>query len=216
LGDITLNTAGNIVGQRGAMAGYEGQAGTGRANIGQQTGQNIAQMQYGTGQDLAAGRTRVGEIQANQLQQAAMNQSRLLEGLGSFQSNLIGGQAGSLIDLQNQAAANAANQATGLASNISGLQTGLAAGQNAAYQGAARIPSQSFDYGQAFNAAAGGYNLGSGMVNQTRAGGYAPVSESVPQRRSYAQTMPNYNAAPVANPFGVPDYRTTNFKSFGP
>jgi uncharacterized protein YneF (UPF0154 family) len=191
LGDITLNTAGNIAGQRGTMAGYEGQAGMGRANIGQSTGQNIAQMQYGTGQDLAAGRTRVGEIQANQLQQAAANQARLLEGLGLYQSNLIGGQANNLIDLQNQAAVNAANQATGLASGISGLQTGLAAGQNAAFQGAARIPSQSFDYGQAFNAAAGGYNLGGGMVNQTRAGGLAPVSTSQP---SYIR--PNYGIAP--------------------
>jgi hypothetical protein len=199
LGDITLNTAGNIAGQRGAMAGYEGQAGMGRANLAQSTGQNIAQMQYGTGQDIAAGRTRVGEIQANQLQQAAMNQSRLLEGLGSFQSNLIGGQAGSLIDLQNQAAANAANQATGLASGISGLQTGLVNNQNAAFQGAARIPSQSFDYGQAFNAAAGGYNLGSGMVNQTRAGGLAPVSTSQPI---------NYGMAP---PRSIDAYQNTTY-----
>jgi hypothetical protein len=179
------------------MAGYEGQAGVGRANIGQQTGRNIAEMQYGTGQDLAAGRTRVGEIQANQLQQAAANQSLLLEGLGLYQSNLIGGQANNLIDLQNQAAVNAANQATGLASGISGLQTGLAAGQNAAFQGAARIPSQSFDYGQAFNAAAGGYNLGSGMVNQTRAGGLAPVSTSQPI---------NYGMAP---PRSIDAYQNT-------
>jgi hypothetical protein len=215
LGDITLNTAGNIAGQRGAMAGYEGQAGVGRANIGQQTGRGIAEMQYGTGQDLAAGRTRVGEIQANQLQQAAANQARLLEGLGSFQSNLIGGQAGSLIDLQNQAAVNAANQATGLASNISGLQTGLAAGQNAAFQGAARIPSQSFDYAQAFNSLAGGASLGNQLVNAKRTDGLAPVSESAAFSR-YGPYRGNYSAAPVANPFGVPDYRTTNFKSFGP
>lgn len=216
LGDITLNTAGNIVGQRGAMAGYEGQAGIGRANIGQQTGQNIAQMQYGTGQDLAAGRTRVGEIQANQLQQAAANQARLLEQLGATQANMIYDQAGNYIDMGNAAANRAAINALNLSGGISNLQTGLAAGQNAAFQGAARIPSQSFDYGQAFNAAAGGYNLGNQLVNAPRQGGLAPVSESVPQRRSYAQTMPNYNVAPVANPFGVPDYRTANFKSFGP
>jgi hypothetical protein len=190
LGDITLGTAGNIAGQRENMAAYEGQAGMGRANIGQSTGQNIAQMQYGTGQDLAAGRTRVGEIQANQLQQAAANQARLLEGLGLYQSNLIGGQAGSLIDLQNQAAANAANQATGLAGNISGLQTGLVNNQNAAFQGAARIPSQSFDYAQAFNSLAGGASLGNQLVNQTRAGGLAPVSTSQPYIR------PNYGIAP--------------------
>jgi hypothetical protein len=176
------------------MASAEGTAGLNRANIGQTTGQNIAQMQYGTGQDLAAGRTRVGEIQANQLQQAAMNQSRLLEGLGSFQSNLIGGQAGSLIDLQNQAAVNAANQATGLASGISGLQTGLAGGQNAAYQNATRINAPSFDYGQALNAAAGGYSLGGQMAGQPRAGGYAPVSTSQP---SYIR--PNYSV-----PYQVP------------
>jgi uncharacterized protein YneF (UPF0154 family) len=215
LGDITLNTAGNIAGQRENMAAYEGQAGVGRANIGQQTGRGIAEMQYGTGQDIAAGRTRVGEIQANQLQQAAANQSRLLEGLGLYQSNLIGGQADSLIDLQNQAAVNAANQATGLASGISGLQTGLAAGQNAAFQGAARIPSQSFDAGQALGAAAGGYNLGNQLVNAPRAGGYAPVSESAAFSR-YGPYRGNYSAAPVANPFGVTDFRTANFKSFGP
>jgi hypothetical protein len=212
LGDITLNTAGNIAGQRGTMAGYEGQAGTGRANLAQSTGQNIAQMQYGTGQDIAAGRTRVGEIQANQLQQAAMNQLNLLSGMGSFNANLIGNQASNLIDLQNQAAMNAANQATGLASGISGLQTGLAAGQNAAYQGAARIPSQSFDAEQALGAAAGGYNLGNQLVYEPRKGGYAPVSESVPQRRNYFQTMPNYPLpATYDNRFNVP-----NFKTVGP
>jgi hypothetical protein len=118
--------------------------------------------------------------------------------------------------MQNQAAINAANQATGLASGISGLQTGLVNNQNAAYQGASRIPSQSFDAEQALGAAAGGYNLGNQLVYEPRKGGYAKVSESVPQRRNYFQTMPNYNVAPVANPFGVPDYRTANFKSFGP
>ena len=210
LGDITMNTAANIAGQRGNMASAEGTAGLNRANIGQTTGQNIAQMQYGTGQDIAAGRTRVAEIQANQLQQAAANQSRLLEGLGLFQSNLIGGQAGSLIDLQNQAAVNAANQATGLASGISGLQTGLVNNQNAAFQGAARIPSQSFDYGQAFNAAAGGYNLGSGMVNAKRTGGLSPVSESVPSSQRYGPYKGNYSFPPN-NPFNV-----SNFKTFGP
>jgi hypothetical protein len=202
LGDITLNTAGNIAGQRGAMAGYEGQAGTGRANIGQTTGQNIAQMQYGTGQDLAAGRTRVGEIQANQLQQAAATQARLLEQLGATQANMIYDQAGNYIDMGNAAANRAAINAINLSGGISNLQTGLAAGQNAAFQGAARIPSQSFDAEQALGAAAGGYNLGNQLVYEPRKGGYAPVSESIPQRRSYAQTMPNYNVAP--QPYQVP------------
>lgn len=196
LGDITLNTAGNIGQQRGAMAGYEGQAGVGRANIGQQTGQNIAQMQYGTGQDLAAGRSRVGELQASQLQNFYGNQSRLLEGLGAYQSDMIGGQADSLINMQNQAAEQAARNALNLSGGISNLQTGLAAAQNAAYQDAARIPSQSFDYGQALDAAAGGYNLGSGMVNQTRAGGLAPVSTSQP---SYIR--PDFSRPPPINAY---------------
>ena len=201
LGDITLNTAGNIAGQRGAMAGYEGQAGIGRANLAQSTGQNIAQMQYGTGQDLAAGRTRVGEIQANQLERFYANQAGLLEGMGAYNANLIGGQAGSLIGLQNQAAVNAANQATGLASNISGLQTGLAAGQNAAYQGASRIPSQSFDPEQALGAAAGGYDLYNQLVNAKRPNGLAPVSESAAFSR-YGPYRGNYSAAP--QPYQVP------------
>ena len=196
LGDITLNTAGNIGQQRGAMAGYEGQAGVGRANIGQQTGQNIAQMQYGTGQDLAAGRTRTGELQAAQLERFYGNQANLLEGMGAYNANLIGGQADSLINMQNQAAVNAANQATGLASGISNLQTGLAAGQNTAYQGAARIPSQSFDYGQALNAAAGGASFGNQLVNAKRVGGLSPVSTSQP---SYIR--PDFSRPPPINAY---------------
>lgn len=195
LGDITLNTAGNIVGQRESMAGYEGQAGVGRANIGQQTGQNIAQMQYGTGQDLAAGRSRVGELQASQLQNFYRDQARLLEGLGAYQSDMIGGQAGSLIDMNSAAANRAAQNALNLSGGISNLQTGLAAGQNAAYQGAARIPSQSFDYEQALGSAAGGYDLYNQAVNQPRKGGPAPVSTS-----SYIR--PNYGIAP-SMPGGV-------------
>ena len=180
LGDITLSTAGNLAGQRENMAAYEGQAGIGRANIGQQTGQNIAQMQYGTGQDLAAGRTRVGELQASQLQNFYRDQARLLEGLGAYQSDMIGGQAGSLIDMNSAAANRAAQNALNLSGGISNLQTGLAAGQNAAYQGAARIPSQSFDYEQALNAAAGGASFGNQLVNAKRVGGLSPVYESKP------------------------------------
>jgi len=197
LGDITLNTAGNIAGQRGAMAGYEGQAGTGRANLAQSTGQNIAQMQYGTGQDLAAGRTRVGEIQANQLQQAAATQARLLEQLGATQANMIYDQAGNYIDMGNAAANRAAINALNLSGGISNLQTGLAAGQNAAFQGAARIPSQSFDAEQALGAAAGGYNLGNQLVYEPRKGGYAKVSTSQPI---------NYGMAP---PRSIDAYQNT-------
>lgn len=196
LGDITLGTAGNIVGQRENMAAYEGQAGIGRANIGQQTGQNIAQMQYGTGQDLAAGRTRVGELQANQLQNFYRDQARLLEGLGAYQSDMIGGQAGSLIDMNSAAANRAAQNALNLSGGISNLQTGLAAGQNAAYQGATRINAPSFDAGQVLGAAAGGYNLGNQLVNAPRAGGYAPVSTSQP---SYIR--PDFSRPPPINAY---------------
>lgn len=197
LGDITLNTAQNIAGQRGSMAGYQGQAGVALADIGLGTGRNIAEMQYGTGRDIAAGRSRAGELQAAQLRDAALEQSRLLERYGSVQSDLIGGQASKLIDIQNDAAVNAANQATGLASGISGLQTGLVNNQNAAYQGASRIPSQSFDYEQALGSAAGGYDLYSQLVNAPRKGGPAKVSTSVP---SYIR--PNYGIAP-SMPGGV-------------
>ena len=209
LGDITLNTAQNIAGQRGNMASYRGQAGAALADIGLNTGANIAEMQYGTGQNISSGRTRAGEQQANQLQQAALTQSNLLSGLGQFQSGLIGSQTGSLIDMQNQAAANAANQATGLAGNVAGMQRDLVGDQQAAFGGAARITAPSFDYGQALNAAAGGYNLGGQVVNQPRTGGLSPVSTSVPtyQRQSYGPTFPNYSLPAPQNPFGVPNFR---------
>jgi len=211
LGDITLNTAQNIAGQRGSMAGYQGQAGVALADIGLGTGRNIAEMQYGTGQDIASGRSRAGELQAAQLRDAALEQSRLLERYGSVQSDLIGGQASNLIDIQNDAAVNAANQATGLASGISGLQTGLVNNQNAAYQGASRIPSQSFDYEQALGSAAGGYDLYSQLVNAPRKGGPAKVSESVPsypRTQGYGPTYPNYSLPAPPNPFGVPNFRS--------
>ena len=210
LGDITLNTAQNIAGQRGDMANYQGQAGVALANIGQQTGRGIAEMQYGAGQDIAAGRSRAGELQASQLQQAALNQSRLLENLGTNYSNLIGGQTSNLINMQDSAANRAALNATGLSGNMANLQTGLVGDQISAYSGATRINAPSFDYGQALqgavNAAAGGYDLGTQAMNQPRAGGPAPVSNSygVP---GGAYRMPNYNVAPPPNPFGVPNFR---------
>jgi hypothetical protein len=180
------------------MAAYEGQAGIGRANIGQQTGRGIAEMQYGAGQDLAVGRTRVGEIQANQLQNFYRDQANLLEGMGAYQSDMIGGQASNLINMQNDAANRAATQATGLATGVSGLQTGLVNNQNAAYQGATRINAPSFDAGQALNAAAGGYDLYNQLVNAPRKGGYAPVYESKPI---------NYGIAPA--PRSIDAYQNT-------
>jgi hypothetical protein len=138
----------------------------------------------------------VGELQANQLQNFYRDQANLLEGMGAYQSDMIGGQASNLINMQNQAAEQAARNAMGLSQGVSGLQTGLVNNQNAAYQGATRIPSQSFDYGQVLGAAAGGYNLGNQLVNAPRAGGYAPVSTSQP---SYIR--PNYN---MAAPYQVP------------
>jgi hypothetical protein len=195
LGDITLNTVGNIAGQRTNIANAQGTAGLNRANIGQQTGQNIAQMQYGTGQDIGAGRARAGELQAGQLQNAYAGQSNLLQNLGINQANLIGGQTTDLINMQNDAATQAANLATGLSNRVSSLQTGLAQDQNAAFQGAERINSPSFDYGAALrnatNAAAGGYDLGNQAVYQQRQGGPAPVSSSIP---SYSRYGP-YNSS---------------------
>jgi hypothetical protein len=180
LGDITLNTAGNVAGQRTNIANAQGTAGLNRANIAQNTGQNIANMQYGTGQDIGAGRARAGEIQANQLQNFYANQSNLLSGMGAYNANLIGDQTSNLIGMGGDAATRAASLATGLSREVSGLQTGLAGDQNQIYQGMERINAPSFDYGSAFDAAAGGYNLGGQIVNAPRAGGPAPVSTSTP------------------------------------
>jgi hypothetical protein len=152
---------------------------------------------------------------SGQIERASLQQSRLLGDLGDFQSNLIGDQSTNLINMQNAAANQAALNATGLAGDISRLQTGLAGDQMDAYSGATRINAPSFDYEEAFNAAAGGYNLGGQVVNQPRTGGYAPVSESSPSYRRSGPYRGAGNYAP-ANPFSVPDYRTPNFRSVGP
>lgn len=208
MGDIRLNTAQNIAGQRGDMASYQGQAGAALSNIGQNTGMNIAEMQYGTGRDIALGRSRAAEQLAGQIERASLEQSRLLSSLGTNQYNAIGDQANALIDLQNQAAANAANQATGLATNVAGRQTDLLRDQMDAYSGSTRINSPSFDYEEAFGAAAGGYNLGGQVVNQPRRGGLAPVSESRPTYQ-----RPNYGIAPP--PRSIDAYQNTgpNFRN---
>jgi hypothetical protein len=215
MGDIRLNTAQNIAGQRGDMASYQGQAGVALSNIGQNTGTNIANMQYGAGQDVALGRSRAAEQLSGQIERASLEQSRLLSSLGENQYNTIGDQTADLINMQNAAANRAALNATGLATNVAGRQTDLLRDQMDAYGGATRINSPSFDYEEAFNAAAGGYNLGGQVVNQPRTGGYAPVSESSPSYRRSGPYRGAGNYAP-ANPFSVPDYRTPNFRSFGP
>lgn len=215
MGDIRLNTAQNIAGQRGDQASYQGQAGAALSNIGQNTGTNIANMQYGAGQDVALGRSRAGEQLSGQIERASLEQSRLLSSLGTNQYNAIGDQANALIDLQNQAAANAANQATGLATNVAGRQTDLLRDQMDAYSGTTRINSPSFDYEEAFGAAAGGANFYNELVNAPRKGGLSPVSDSAAFSR-YGPYRGNYSAPAPANPFSVPDYRTPNFRSVGP
>jgi hypothetical protein len=213
LGDITLNTAGNIAGQRTNQASAQGTAGLNRANIRQNTGQNIADMQYGTGQDLASGRTRAGEIQANQLENFYANQSNLLSGLGTTRADMIDQQASDLIDIGGDAATRAGYLATGLSGQVSGLQRGLVGEQMDAYSGAERINSPSFDYEEALGSAAGGYNFGNQLVNAPRQGGLAPVSESrgVSTRRTGPYNDSGGYRFPDNNPFKVP-----NFRSFGP
>ena len=198
------------------MASYQAQAGSALSNIGQNTGTNIANLQYGTGQDMAAGRTRAGEQLSGQIERASLQQSRLLGDLGDFQSNLIGDQSTNLINMQNAAANRAALNATGLAGDISRLQTGLAGDQMDAYSGATRINSPSFDYEEAFNAAAGGADVYNQLVNAKRKGGLSPVSDSA-VFSPYGPYRGRYSAPAPANPFGVPDYRKPlNFSVVGP
>lgn len=214
LGDITLNTAANVTGQRTNQANAQGTAGLNRANIRQNTGQNIADMQYGTGEGVASGRTRAGEIQANQLQNFYINQSNLLSGLGANRANMIDKQASDLINMEGDAASQAASLATDLSDQVSGLQTGLVGKQNSAYSGAERINSSSFDYEEAIGSAAGGYNLANDMIYQKRQGGPAPVSSSTPTFQRYGPYNRNNGGYSSQNPLqGV---YNPNFRSFGP
>ena len=234
LGDIALNTAQNVAGQRGNMANFAGQAGLNLANLSQRTGEGIADLQYGTGRDIASQRARAGELIANQYQDIYGNQSRLLEDMGTNQSNLIGGQGSDLINLQNSAAlraqqnainlgGNVADLQTGLATNTANLQTGLATNTANQISGQPLYNQQPFNYanmyGNAFNAADGGYDMDKQAVNARQ--DPAPVSTSVPtyvNPNTYGPMRSGYNMPPqqqqsnqpmqsgVYNPFNIPNF----------
>ena len=230
LGDITLNTAQNVAGQRGNMANFAGQAGLNLANLSQRAGEGIADLQYGTGRDIAGQRGRAGELIANQYQDVYGNQSRLLQDLGANQSNLIGGQSSDLINMQNAAAlraqqnainlgGNIANLQTGLGTNTANLQTGLATNTANQISGQPLYNQQPFNYanmyGNAFNAAAGGYDIYNQAVNARQ--NPAPATTSVPSYVRQGAALPdflNYPAAPrqMSQPnmlggFTVPNFR---------
>lgn len=210
LGDITMNTAQNIAAQRGAQANFQGQAGVNLANLSQRSGEGIADMQFGTGRDIASQRARAGEILANQIQNVYGNQSNLLQNLGSTQSNLIGGQASDLINMQNAAALRAQQNAVNLGGGMSNLQTGLATNTANAIQGTPLTTTPAFDYAgsyaDAFNAAAGGYDIMDQFLNERQAA--APSRVSTPTYvRPTVNTGPlrsGYNVDPMQSNFGMP------------
>jgi hypothetical protein len=225
LGDITLNTAQNVAGQRGNMANFAGQAGLNLANLSQRAGEGIADLQYGTGRDIAGQRGRAGELIANQYQDVYGNQSRLLQDLGANQSNLIGGQSSDLINMQNAAAlraqqnainlgGNIANLQTGLGTNTARLQTDLATNTANAITGQPLYNQQPFNYanmyGNAFNAAAGGYDIYNQAVNARQ--NPAPVSNSVPTFVRQGAALPGFLNYPAADPrqIGQTNYTVPN------
>ena len=225
LGDITLNTAQNVAGQRGNMANFAGQAGLNLANLSQRAGEGIADLQYGTGRDIAGQRGRAGELIANQYQDVYGNQSRLLQDMGANQSNLIGGQSSDLINMQNAAAlraqqnainlgGNIANLQTGLGTNTANLQTGLATNTANAITGQPLYNQRPFDYanmyGNAFNAAAGGYDIYNQAVNARQ--NPAPVSTSVPTNVRQGAALPGFLNYPAADPrqIGQTNYTVPN------
>lgn len=200
LGDITMNTAQNMAAQRENQANFQGQAGVGLANLSQRAGEGIADMQFGTGQDIARQRGRAGELLANQIQNVFANQSRLLQDMGTNQSNLIGGQSSDLINMQNAAALRAQQNAINLGGGMSDLQTGLATNTARTIQGTPMTTTPAFDhagsYADAFNAAAGGYDIMNQFMNETQTA--APSRVSTP-----AYVRPTVNTGPLRSGFNV-------------
>ena len=217
--DVGINTANNIAGQRGAQAGYEGQAGAGLANIGMQTGSGIANMQYGTGQDIAAQRARTGELLAGQYQNAAQAQSNLMQNQGSYLSGLIGNQYGNLVNMNNAAAQTAAGQQTDLAGTVGNLQTGFATNAGNMINGQqlaqAQVPSYQQQFGNVLGAAGAGFELGGMATGGAQNGSNVPVSQSQPSYSNpYAnfgggqyQSVPRSNAGQFQQP---PNMNRTN------
>ena len=197
LGDITLNTAQNIAGQRGQQAGYEGQAGVALANIGQQTGANIAGLQYGTGQDIAQQRARAGELLAGQIGSVMPQYSNLLSQMGMNQASLIGNQTGNLMNLQQQAANQAATDRINLSGSMGNLATGLGVNQANALGGQSFTQPPPFSYGQAIGGALGaagaGYNLADMYQRQNPAAGTQPyVGPGSAQFPTFPSGAPSY------------------------
>jgi hypothetical protein len=163
-----------------------------------------------------------GQLLANQIQDVYGNQSNLLQNLGTNQSNLIGNQASDLINLQNAAALRAQQNAINLGGSMSNLQTGLATNTANQISGQRLYNQQPFDYagmyGNAFNAAAGGYDI----MNQAMMGRQspAPVSTSVPSyikpasRGPYNQDFGGYGTPLIGIPPPAPNFRnlTPNFR----
>jgi hypothetical protein len=204
LGDITLNTAQNIAGQRGQQAGYEGQAGVALANIGQQTGANIAGLQYGTGQDIAQQRARAGELLAGQIGSVMPQYSNLLSQMGMNQASLIGNQTGNLMNLQQQAANQAATDRINLSGSMGNLATGLGTNQANALGGQSFTQPPPFSYGQAIGGALGaagaGYNLADMYRNQNPSVGTQPyVGPGSAQFPTFPSGAPAYQQPQAPN-----------------
>jgi hypothetical protein len=210
--EIGMNTANNITGQRGAQAGYEGQAGAGLANIGMQTGNNIAQMQYGTGQDIAGQRARTGELLANQYQNAANSQANLLSSQGNFLSGLTGNTYGNMINMNNSAANNAAQNQINLAGTVGDYQTQFATNAGRMINGQqleqANLPNYQNQLGGVLNAGGAGFKLGEMGQPASQKPYVGPMSNTNPTWGSYTPPAPsptgNVNGIPgVMQPFNV-------------
>lgn len=166
LANLGMNTAQNISGQRGALAGERSQYGTNLANLATSTGTNIANAQGTAAQNIAQQRARAGELLAAQIGGATAGLEGYALNQGNALASLLGGYGQTGLNLQqtytaDQIAAmqNAANQQAMSAEDLAALQASLLAGQK--YRAA---PQTSYTgiVNNALNAAAMGYQLGGG------------------------------------------------------
>lgn len=166
LANLGMNTAQNISGQRGALAGERSQYGTNLANLATSTGTNIANAQGTAAQNIAQQRARAGELLAAQIGGATAGLEGYALNQGNALASLLGGYGQTGLNLQqtytaDQIAAmqNAANQQAMSAEDLAARQANLLAGQK-------YTPTPQTNYGKmignALNAAAMGYQLGGG------------------------------------------------------
>ena len=212
LSNVGMNTAQNVAGQRGALAGYESQYGTNLANLATGTAQNVAGQRQNLGNVRGQYATNLANLGTSTAQNIGGLQSQLGSNIAQQRmraGELLAGQVGgAAADLGNLAA----SQGSDLANLISqygtaglNLSQGYTADQIAAYQDAINQAAASQE-GYGVNVA----NMLSGQPfaqQQPFSYGRAIGNALNAGALGYELSQPRQQYGSVSPSYGMTDYR---------